>query len=162
MDGVSVVSSAGGDENMDENERGKSVLVLAATNRPWDLDEAIRRRLEKRIYIPLPTSEGLKQLFEINLKGIKKGNDILVDQLVKKAKGFSGADIAILCREAAMMPMRRKLAKGKVNFEELAKMEKELDVPIEMSDFKEALKNISKSVSKENLEDYAKWMEEFG
>lgn len=162
MDGASSNSSAGGDENMDESERGKSVLVLAATNRPWDLDEAIRRRLEKRIYIPLPTSEGLKQLFEINLKGIKRGDDITVAELIKKCKGFSGADIAILCREAAMMPMRRKLASGKVNFAELAKMEKELDVPIKMIDFKEALKNISKSVSKANLSEYADWMEEFG
>jgi SpoVK/Ycf46/Vps4 family AAA+-type ATPase len=61
-----------------------------------------------------------------------------------------------------MMPMRRKLASGKVNFAELAKMEKELDVPLDMKDFKDALKNISKSVSKDNLEDYAKWMDEFG
>lgn len=162
MDGANAASSAGGDEKLDDSERGKSVLVLAATNRPWDLDEAIRRRLEKRIYIPLPTTEGLKQLFKINLKGIRGGDEININELIKKCKGFSGADIAILCREAAMMPMRRKLASGKVNFEELAKMEKELDVPIELRDFKEALKNISKSVSRENLEDYAKWMEEFG
>jgi katanin p60 ATPase-containing subunit A1 len=162
MDGVAINTSAGGDEKMDESERGKTVLVLAATNRPWDLDEAIRRRLEKRIYIPLPTAEGIKQLLEINMKGLKKADDINVSELVKKTKGFSGADIAILCREAAMMPMRRKLTHGKINFEELAKIEKELDVPITMSDFKEALKNISKSVSKDNLTDYAKWMEEFG
>ena len=45
-------------------------MVLAATNRPWDLDEAIRRRLEKRIYIPLPTAIGRQQLFKINLKGV--------------------------------------------------------------------------------------------
>jgi len=162
MDGATCSSSAGSDENMEDKERGKSVLVLAATNRPWDLDEAIRRRLEKRIYIPLPTSVGLKQLFEINMKGLKKGGEININELIKKCKGFSGADIAILCRDAAMMPMRRKLASGKVNFEELAKMEKELDVPIEMIDFKEALKNISKSVSKSNLAEYAEWMEEFG
>ena len=61
-----------------------------------------------------------------------------------------------------MMPMRKRLAQGKVDFNELAKMEKELNVPIEMSDFKTALKNISKSVSQENLTDYKKWMEEFG
>ena len=61
-----------------------------------------------------------------------------------------------------MMPMRRKLASGRVNFEELAKMEKELDVPLKMSDFKDALKNISKSVSKDNLLEYEKWTEEFG
>lgn len=45
-------------------------MVLAATNRPMDLDEAIRRRLEKRIYIPLPTEKGRRELFKINLKGL--------------------------------------------------------------------------------------------
>jgi ATPase family associated with various cellular activities (AAA) len=45
----------------------KTVIVLAATNTPWDLDEALRRRLEKRVYIPLPTEVGRKELFRINL-----------------------------------------------------------------------------------------------
>lgn len=57
-------------------------MVLAATNRPWDLDEAIRRRLEKRVYIPLPTPKGRKYLFEINLKGIDLNPSVNFDQLV--------------------------------------------------------------------------------
>ena len=44
-------------------------MVLAATNFPWDIDEALRRRLEKRIYIPLPSEVGREVLLEINLKG---------------------------------------------------------------------------------------------
>lgn len=52
-----------------EGER-KYVMVLAATNRPWDLDEALRRRLEKRIYIPLPTEKGRRELLKINLKDV--------------------------------------------------------------------------------------------
>jgi katanin p60 ATPase-containing subunit A1 len=47
------------------------VMVLATTNHPWDLDMAMRRRLEKRIYIPLPDQDSRKQMFAILLKGIK-------------------------------------------------------------------------------------------
>lgn len=53
------------------NEQNKFVIVLAATNRPWDLDEALRRRLEKRIYIPLPTEKGRKELLTIHLKNVQ-------------------------------------------------------------------------------------------
>jgi katanin p60 ATPase-containing subunit A1 len=49
----------------------KIVMVLAATNFPWDIDEALRRRLEKRIYIPLPNEEGRRELIRINLKDVE-------------------------------------------------------------------------------------------
>ena len=51
-------------------------MVLAATNRPQDLDEALRRRLEKRVYIPLPEADGRLSLFQINLKGMLLDDDI--------------------------------------------------------------------------------------
>ena len=80
MDGVGVVSSAGADsKEKEETEKSKQVMVLAATNRPQDLDEALRRRLEKRIYIPLPNEKGLKQLFDINLRGVKMADDVKWD-----------------------------------------------------------------------------------
>ena len=56
MDGVHTNSSA--DVDQKDPDLGKNVMVLAATNRPWDLDEAMIRRLEKRVYIPLPGEKG--------------------------------------------------------------------------------------------------------
>lgn len=117
-------------------------MVLAATNRPWDLDEALRRRLEKRIYIPLPSEEGRLQLFKINLKGIKLEDNVDFNVIVKKTDGYSGSDISNVCREAAMMAMRKKILSGGINLLEISKMQEELDKPLLMSDFLEAVKNI--------------------
>ena len=119
MDGVSQSSSAGANNEESDDLASKTVMVLAATNRPWDLDEAIRRRLEKRVYIPLPTGKGRKHLLEINLKGIALEDDIDFEKLVEKTEGYSGADLTNVCREAAMMPMRRKLLSGSFNIENI-------------------------------------------
>ena len=72
MDGANSTSSPGADGPEGEQEKPKNVMVLAATNRPQDIDEALRRRLEKRVYIPLPSEVGRKQMLEINLKDLDK------------------------------------------------------------------------------------------
>jgi len=140
MDGISSVSSANANENAEETEQRKLVMVLAATNRPQDLDEALRRRLEKRIYIPLPVEKGRRELFSINLAGVKLVEDLDWDFLVKKTEGYSGNDIANVCREAALMPMRRKIVGGGVSILDLVNMKDELEAPLSMDDFKDALK----------------------
>lgn len=93
MDGVNVCSSAGANEAQDDSQASKNVMVLAATNTPWHLDEAIRRRLEKRIYIPLPTDSGRRQVFEINLREIGVDSNVNMDELVRGTHGYSGSDI---------------------------------------------------------------------
>jgi len=165
MDGVTSNNSANANEQSSEDEQRKTVTVLAATNRPWDLDEALRRRLEKRIYIALPTENGRKDLFQINLKGIKIDENIDWDTLVKKSDGYSGADISNVCREAALMPMRKMLQEGGgfMKFKEIESLKNDItDVPIGMEHLVEALKNVSKSVSNNDLLVYTKWMAEFG
>ena len=121
-------------------------MVLAASNIPWDLDPAIRRRLEKRVYIPLPTAKDRKKIFHICLKGLKTDEDIDWDILVKKTEMYSGADIANVCREGAYMPMKRELFKGggllKSKLKNVEKLEQELDIPLVMKDFEQALKNV--------------------
>ena len=84
------------------------ILVLGATNIPWGLDAAIRRRFEKRIYIPLPEEMPRRRLFELNIGTTPcdlKANDLT--QLAKSTEGYSGADISIVVREALMMPIRK-------------------------------------------------------
>merc|ERR1719444_99763 len=164
MDGVTP-SQPKNDGDSAADSQPKQVMVLAATNRPWDLDEALRRRLEKRIYIPLPEVAGRQQLFEINLQTVKLESDVDLPALVGKTEGYSGADVTNVCREAAMMGLRKQMAKARQEGIPLAKMQAlkdEVDVPIMQPDFLEAIKNVSKSVGNEDLQHFADWMKEFG
>lgn len=143
------------------DDPSKVVMVLAATNFPWDIDEALRRRLEKRIYIPLPNSEGREALLKINLREVEVSPELDVAAVATSLEGYSGADITNVCRDASMMAMRRKIAG--LTPEEIRNLPKEeLDLPVSNEDFQEAIKKINKSVSKEDLEKYDKWMMEFG
>ena len=85
----------------------KNVLVLGATNLPWALDPAVRRRFERRIYIPLPDQVAREYLLRSKLKGLD-GNltDPDIELIGKQTDGYSGSDIEVLCKETAMMPLR--------------------------------------------------------
>nr|GMD87926.1 katanin P60 ATPase-containing subunit A-like 2 isoform X2 [Ipomoea batatas] len=86
------------------------VFVLAATNLPWELDAAMLRRLEKRILVPLPEPEARKAMFEELLPSASDEEHLPYDLLVEKTEGYSGSDIRLLCKEAAMQPLRRLMA----------------------------------------------------
>ncbi|XP_055853169.1 katanin p60 ATPase-containing subunit A-like 1 isoform X1 [Episyrphus balteatus] len=148
-------------DGVDSEEASKVVMVLAATNFPWDIDEALRRRLEKRIYIPLPTDEGREVLLKINLREVKVDESVNLSKIAKKLEGYSGADITNVCRDASMMSMRRKIAGLKPEqIRQLAT--EEVDLPVSTQDFADAIAKCNKSVSKADLEKYEKWMKEFG
>uniref|UniRef100_A0A8C6WED1 Katanin p60 ATPase-containing subunit A1 n=1 Tax=Neogobius melanostomus TaxID=47308 RepID=A0A8C6WED1_9GOBI len=153
MDGV-----GGASENDDPS---KMVMVLAATNFPWDIDEALRRRLEKRIYIPLPSAEGREDLLRINLKELEISADVDIEKIATQMEGYSGADITNVCRDASLMAMRRRI-EG-LSPEEIRNISRdEMHMPTTMEDFESALKKVSKSVSASDLEKYEKWIQEFG
>ena len=164
MEGVNSNTSASANEKSDEDKR-KIVTVMAATNRPWDLDDALRRRFEKRVYIPLPNEKGRLQLFNLNLKKIEVDKNINYDKLVKLTEGYSGADISNVCREASFMPMRRELIANKGRkIEDLVNdpdFRAKIRAAICMPDFEKAIGNISKSVSAKDLEVYDKCNKEF-
>ncbi|XP_013877356.1 katanin p60 ATPase-containing subunit A-like 1 [Austrofundulus limnaeus] len=146
---------------LENDDPSKMVMVLAATNFPWDIDEALRRRLEKRIYIPLPSAVGRVELLKINLREVEVAPDVDLDLIAEKIEGYSGADITNVCRDASMMAMRRRI-QG-LSPEEIRALSKdELQMPVTMEDFTLTLKKISKSVSAADLEKYEAWMAEFG
>ncbi|KAJ8637699.1 hypothetical protein MRB53_011966 [Persea americana] len=140
----------------------KIVMVLAATNFPWDIDEALRRRLEKRIYIPLPNYESRKELIRINLKTVEVAPDVNIDAVARRTDGYSGDDLTNVCRDASLNGMRRKIA-GKTR-DEIKSMSKDeiSNDPVAMCDFEEALTKVQRSVSAADIERHEKWFTEFG
>lgn len=83
------------------------VFVLAATNLPWELDAAMLRRLEKRILVPLPDTIARRAIFELLLPSQTGEESLPYDLLVERTEGYSGSDIRLLSKEAAMQPLRR-------------------------------------------------------
>lgn len=84
------------------------ILVLGATNIPWTLDSAIRRRFEKRIYIPLPEDHARSFMFKLHLGSTPNElTDADFVTLGKKTQGYSGADVSIIVRDALMQPVRK-------------------------------------------------------
>ena len=89
------------------------VIVLAATNRPDILDKALLRagRFDRQIYLELPTKDERVEIFKVHLRPLKLDDDINVDELAAMTPGFSGADIANICNEAALLAARQKKQK---------------------------------------------------
>ncbi|WP_282044250.1 ATP-dependent zinc metalloprotease FtsH [Winogradskyella flava] len=104
---------------MDGFGTNTNVIVLAATNRADVLDSALMRagRFDRQIYVDLPDVRERKEIFEVHLRPLKKEETLDVDFLAKQTPGFSGADIANVCNEAALIAARKgKKAVNKQDF----------------------------------------------
>ncbi|XP_073338605.1 spastin-like [Pagrus major] len=133
------------------------VLVMGATNRPQELDEAVLRRFAKRVYVALPDAETrftlLKNLLE------KQGNPLSKNELSSLAKstaGYSGSDLTSLAKDAALGPIR-ELGPDQVRSMAASEMRN-----IKMKDFEESLKRIKPSVNPTTLNMYTKWNKDYG
>ncbi len=133
------------------------IVVLAATNRPWNLDSALLRRFDKRIYVPLPDKEVRKKIFEITIRKIpnfKLAPDVDLDELAELTEGFTGDDIKKLCMEAWYRPIRELKDKGTISKEALR--------PVNRQDFLEALRRRRSSVSPEEVKANLEWAKKYG
>ncbi len=104
---------------MDGFGTNTNVIVIAATNRADVLDKALMRagRFDRQIYVDLPDLNERKEIFEVHLKPIKVIKTLDIDFLAKQTPGFSGADIANVCNEAALIAARKnKKSVGKQDF----------------------------------------------
>ncbi|XP_028279194.1 fidgetin-like protein 1 [Parambassis ranga] len=133
------------------------ILVVGATNRPQEIDEAARRRLAKRLYIPLPEAAARQQIVT-NLMAREKNQlrEHELESVVSATEGFSGADMTQLCREAALGPIRS------IQLSDIATITADQVRPILYHDFQEALKTVRPSVSAKDLELYEQWNKTFG
>lgn len=165
----------------------EKVLVLAATNTPYSLDQAIRRRFDKRIYIPLPDVKARQHMFKVHLGDTPHNlTDRDFEQLGYRTEGFSGSDIAVCVNEVLFEPVRktqdamffiktsddtwvpcgpRHPGAIEITMQDLAtqgQAEKILPPPISRTDFDKVLARQKPTVSKSDLELHDRFTREFG
>lgn len=165
----------------------EKVLVLAATNTPYSLDQAIRRRFDKRIYIPLPDVKARQHMFKVHLGDTPHNlTERDFEQLAYKTEGFSGSDIAVCVNEVLFEPVRktqdamffiktpedtwvpcgpRHPGAIEITMQDLAaqgQAEKILPPPISRTDFDKVLVRQKPTVSKSDLELHDRFTKEFG
>jgi adenosinetriphosphatase len=149
-------AAAGRESTNGEVEDVSRVLILGATNLPWSIDEAARRRFVRRQYIPLPEDETRKLQIQKLLKYQKNTlSEEDYTKLIKLTDGFSGSDITALAKDSAMGPLRSLGDKLLLTPTEQIR-------PINIEDFEASLKYIRPSVSKEGLKQYEDWAIQFG
>jgi len=139
------------------------VLVVGATNRPQELDEAARRRLVKKLYIPLPDYASRLQLLKYTMS--KPGVEHCLSEsdmegIVARAEGYSGSDMAALCTEASMGPIRSLTAS--MDIDDISHMSASAVRPIAMRDFEAAFQSIRPSVNQKDLAQYVAWNKQYG
>ncbi len=137
----------------------KRLLVLGATNRPWDIDDAMLSRFQKKVYVPLPDLAARSAIFMIETEGVGMAMD--EDDFVElgvRSEGYSGRDISNVCQEVIMIPIRELDMSGL-----LENSEQEVKVrDINIDDFKNTLKKVKPMTSDKALKQYQDWAEEYG
>uniref|UniRef100_A0A1Y9HAL7 Spastin n=1 Tax=Anopheles farauti TaxID=69004 RepID=A0A1Y9HAL7_9DIPT len=144
-------------DGLPANSEADKIVVMAATNRPQELDEAALRRFPKRVYVTLPDRDTRELLLKRLLQ--KQGSplsDADLSRLAQLTEGYSGSDLTALARDAALEPIRE------LNVEEVKNMDPTKLRSIRESDFHNSLKRIRRSVAPHSLVAYEKWLQDFG
>ncbi|RNF18333.1 putative AAA ATPase [Trypanosoma conorhini] len=143
------------------------VLVMGATNRPFDLDEAIIRRFPKRVFVPLPDAPARAQILQSLLGTEETPNGFtpaVWQRIVAMTEGYSGHDLRQLCEEAAMIPVRELLAEKLRNGEELAAQAYHSDLlrPLTLQDVETCVRARHPSCCPKQLKALGEWSDTYG
>lgn len=136
----------------DKGSEQKLVYVMAATNKPWKLDEAFIRRFQKRIYVPLPDKESRKQLLKLYTSSLNLSPNINLDELADSLDGYTASDIRDIVMSAHLRTVREFFAKNSGSGNPR---------PITKEDFLEAIKERRPSVNREIIKVYETWDSKF-
>lgn len=128
---------------------GQSLMFMGATNEPWNIDYAMLRpgRLDEKIYVGLPDPPARRKVLELNLREIPLAGDVDLDALAGRLDGYSGADIAYLCRKTAEQTF-------------LESVERSDERPLAKADFDRVLAKLQPSVKSADLERFRKFRAE--
>ena len=139
--------------------RSPNLLLLAATNRPWDIDSAAMRsgRFSEKIYVPLPDKEARVYLFEKNLAGVPIDAEVDISHLASITDGYSGADIAEICDKAKVEPLLKSIA-----LQEAGKFSEDNLCKVTTSDIVSAIKSVRKASNKEEIKKFEDFAKSFG
>jgi transitional endoplasmic reticulum ATPase len=159
IDSLAPRRGAGGDNNVTERVVNQlltemdgllgldNIVILAATNRPDIVDTALLRpgRFDRILLVQAPTEKARLEIFKIHTKGMPIDKEVDIKDLAKETEGYVGADIEAVCREAAMLALRKDMKSAKVK----------------KSNFDEALKEVSPSVTKDVADAYKEMLHQF-
>jgi transitional endoplasmic reticulum ATPase len=122
------------------------LLLLGATNKPWSIDPAVLRpgRFCKQIYVGLPDTEARKGILKFCLRNVPTEETFDYDEIAKSTEGFSGADVAAICKRARQFTIQRQIDSGKDEF-------------LSVADFKVVSAGFSPSVTEAQLQEYRDW-----
>ena len=135
---------------MDGFKTDKAVIIVGATNVPYELDPALMRpgRFDKIVYMPVPDKVSRKSIFKAHTKNLPLADDVDFEELARKTERFTGADIANVVHEAATRASKFSLEADRV-------------VPVTMNDFLSVLDSIKPSVTISQLEEFEKFGTEY-
>jgi SpoVK/Ycf46/Vps4 family AAA+-type ATPase len=142
-------------DGLQDKGRNYHLYVVAATNKPWDLDWAFIRRFQKRVMVPLPDYATRLQLFELNCTQLELTPDVDLHSITGLTGGYSGSDIKDICQVVRQEVIRELFESGRADNTDSKPR------PISMEDLTRTISNRKPSVSPEMIKEYDKWFDQF-